>query len=119
MALNLIGIVVLVVILLIVYFLLTVMIREITELYKVEQHTMLNASKISGVIVGLMLIQYLMSKWAIISGIVLAVMVISLFYIIQREYKTELKKTVLIGFSIIIGFGILAAALAGLIIWLR
>ncbi|MFT4303620.1 MAG: hypothetical protein ACMXYG_03580 [Candidatus Woesearchaeota archaeon] len=116
MALGLTGAIIAIIIIIVVFLLLSLIIRELTELFKVKNHTMMNAVKISGVIMVLLILQYLVSSWQILSGIVLAIIIITLFYMIQLEYKTNLRKTLLIGLCTILGFGILMAIIAGIIV---
>jgi hypothetical protein len=114
MELTFIAIVVGIIATAITYFILSVIIREIAVLFKIKPSTFHTSSIVAGVVCVLLFAQFLVSEVTWLSGIILAAAILSLFYMIQREYEVSTLKALMMGIASLIAMAILILLLAGI-----
>lgn len=94
------------------FLLLSLIIREVVEFFKIEHNTFQKSFEISSVVSLLALLQFFLSSVPLLVYLIFFMMITLMFIMIKRLYGLTLKKSLLVSLSVIGTFLIFVAILA-------
>jgi hypothetical protein len=102
-----------------VFFLvLSLIIREVIEIFKIKHNTFQKSSEIAGIISLLALLQFLLSSIDVFVYLISFAMIIIMFVLIKRFYGLTYKKSIIILFCVLLLFFILVILITYILLML-